>query len=223
MKKVKVCLVLLLVLVFAQQPAKAQIAILEVIKAGVKKVIKAVDLQIQRQQNKVIWLQNAQKTLENTMSKLKLDEITDWVDKQKSLYKDYYEELAKVKSIISYYNRVKELTKMQVELVESYRSAWNLLKKDKHFSATELDEMGRVYSGILDQSVKNIEEISLVLQSFGTTMSDAKRLEIINRAADKVEDNLRDLNEFSTDNKMLSIERAGTEQEASMLKQLYGL
>jgi len=62
--------------------AQAQIPIAEIIKAAVKKVIKAVDLQIQRNQNKVIWLQNAQKTLENTMSKLKLDEITDWVDKQ---------------------------------------------------------------------------------------------------------------------------------------------
>ncbi|RZJ37490.1 MAG: conjugal transfer protein TraI, partial [Chryseobacterium sp.] len=41
--------------------ASAQIAVLEVIKAGVKKVIKAVDLKVQRLQNETIWLQNAQK------------------------------------------------------------------------------------------------------------------------------------------------------------------
>ena len=46
-------------------------------------MIIAVDLQVQRIQNKTIWLQNAQKTLENEMSKLKLDEITDWVQKNK--------------------------------------------------------------------------------------------------------------------------------------------
>jgi hypothetical protein len=52
----------------------------------VKKVIVAIDLKIQRLQTKTVWLQNAQKVVENTMSKLKLDEITDWVQKQKDLY-----------------------------------------------------------------------------------------------------------------------------------------
>lgn len=97
---------------------QAQDPITEIIKAAVVKVIKAVDLKIQRLQNKTIWLQNAQKTLENTMSKLKLDEITNWVEKQKQLYKDYYEELQKVKAIISYYKRIKEITEKQVRLVE---------------------------------------------------------------------------------------------------------
>ncbi|MEP0711380.1 hypothetical protein [Algoriphagus sp.] len=68
--------------------AAAAIPIVEIIKAAVKKVIVAVDLQIQRQQNKVIWLQNAQKVLENTMSKLKLDEISSWTEKQRELYKN---------------------------------------------------------------------------------------------------------------------------------------
>jgi hypothetical protein len=46
------------------QEAKAAIAIAKIIKEAVKKVIKAVDLMIQRLQNKTIWLQNAQKVLE---------------------------------------------------------------------------------------------------------------------------------------------------------------
>ena len=54
------------------QKLEAQIDIATIIKAAVKKVIKAVDLQIQRFQNKTIWLQNVQKSLENAMSKTKL-------------------------------------------------------------------------------------------------------------------------------------------------------
>ncbi|ULT38459.1 hypothetical protein KRR40_25440 [Niabella defluvii] len=87
-----------------------------VVKAAVKKVIKAIDLQIQRLQNKTIWLQNAQKTLENTLSKLKLDEISDWTEKQKEQYRKYYEELAKVKAIISYYQRIRDITKSSCAL-----------------------------------------------------------------------------------------------------------
>src|SRR6476620_11144768 len=77
--------------------ANAQVAVLEVIKAGVKKVIKAVDLKIQRMQNETIWLQNAQKVMENQLSKLKLNEIAKWSEKQKELYSKYYTDLWKVK------------------------------------------------------------------------------------------------------------------------------
>src|SRR5688500_12874179 len=85
---------------FSSIGARAQDPITEVIKAGIRKAIRAVDLKIQRLQNATIWLQNAQKTLENTMSKLKLDEISDWVERQRKLYADYFDELWRVKSAI---------------------------------------------------------------------------------------------------------------------------
>jgi hypothetical protein len=75
-------------LILPIQKTRAQIPIAEIIKAAVTKVIKAVDLKVQRLQNKTIWLQNAQKTLENKMSQLKLTEIKDWVEKQRKLYDD---------------------------------------------------------------------------------------------------------------------------------------
>ena len=64
--------------------------IAEIIRQGVKKAIIAVDLKIQRLQNKVIALQNVQKKLENTLSKVKLTEISDWIEKQRKLYDDYF-------------------------------------------------------------------------------------------------------------------------------------
>ncbi len=201
----------------------AQIPILEIIKAAVVKVIKAVDLQIQRQQNKIIWLQNAQKTLENEMSKLKLNEITDWVDKQKTLYKDYFEELQKVKAIISYYKRIKEITEKQVHLVEEYKRAWGMFKQDKHFTPEEIAYISRVYSGILDESIKNLDQIFLVINSFQTQMSDAKRLEIINTASDRIDENYNDMKAFNQQGIMLSLQRAKAQNDVDVVKKLYGL
>jgi predicted transcriptional regulator YheO len=198
-------------------------AILEIIKAAIVKVIKAADLKIQRLQNKTIWLQNAQKTLENALSKLKLDEISDWTERQKTLYKDYFEELAKVKSIISYYQRIREISQKQVRLVEEYQRAWNLFKQDKYFTSDELGYMAKVYSGILDESAKNLDQISLVIKSFSTTMSDAKRLEIINAAADDVDANYYDLTRFNKQNIMLSLQRAKENNDVEVVKKLYGL
>lgn len=205
------------------QKAQAQIPVIDVIKGAVKKAIKAIDLKIQRQQNKVIWLQNAQKTLENTMSKLKLNEISDWVEKQRTLYKDYYEELSKVKAIISYYQRIREISQKQIQLVQEYHKDWNLFRQDKHFTSDELNYMGKVYSGILEESVKNIDQIFLVINSFQTQMSDAKRLEIINAAADQVDANYYDLTRFNQQNIILSLQRAKAYNDVNVVKKLYGL
>lgn len=203
--------------------ANAQIAIVEVIKAGVKKVIKAIDLKVQRLQNETIWLQNAQKVLENQLSKLKLTEIADWTQKQKALYSQYYEELWQIKSAISYYKRIKELTEKQVAIVDEYKWALGLFRKDKHFSPDELQYMETVYSGILDASIKNLDQILLVVNSFKTQMSDAARLEIISAAADVMDTNYSDLKKFNAQNIALSIQRAKSLDEVATLKEIYGI
>lgn len=203
--------------------ANAQVAVVEVIQAGVKKVIKAVDLKVQRLQNETIWLQNAQKVLENALSKLKLTEIANWTGKQKELYSKYYNELWEIKTAITYYKRIRELVQKQVDIVDEYRWAWGLFSKDRHFTPEELSYMETVYSGILDASIKNLDQILLVVNSFKTQMSDAKRLEIINASADQMDANYSDLKKFNTQNSMLSIQRAKSADEVVTLKELYGI
>jgi hypothetical protein len=223
--KIIACIICLLLISTPARPAEktAALPILEIVKAVTKKVIKAIDLRIQKLQNKTIWLQNAQKKIENVLSKLKLDEISDWTKKQKELYKGYYEELAKVKSIITYYQRIKDITKKQTRLVEEYERAWNLFKQDTHFKDSEIQYMERVYSGILEESVKNIDQIFLILDSFTTQMSDLKRLEIINEASDQIDANYDDLTLFNQQNVMLSLQRAKTEADVNQVKQFYGI
>lgn len=224
-KKLIAGLVCLLLINDPARPAEkmAALPILEIVKAVTKKVIKAIDLRIQKLQNKTIWLQNAQKKAENVLSKLKLDEISDWTKKQKDLYKGYYEELAKVKSIITYYQRIKEITQKQTRLVHEYERAWNLFKQDTHFKDSEIQYMERVYTGILEESVKNIDQIFLILDSFATQMSDLKRLEIINKAADQIDANYDDLTMFNQQNILLSLQRAKTEADVKQVKQFYGI
>src|SRR4051812_21997189 len=102
------------------QKADAQFVIGEVIKLTVTKIIKAIDLKVQRMQNKTIWLQNAQKVIENQLSKTKLTEISGWTEQQRLLYSDYYAELGKIKSVITKYQRIKDITLKQAALVREY-------------------------------------------------------------------------------------------------------
>src|SRR4051812_29310985 len=103
----------LLLIVLACLNVQAQDPVTAVIKEGIKKVIKAVDLQIQRLQNETIRLQNAQKLIENTISEMHLKDISDWTQRQKNLYEDYFDELQKIKTTISSYHKVRSIIDKQ--------------------------------------------------------------------------------------------------------------
>lgn len=223
MKKWMLIPLLMAITILPGQQVQAQIPIVDIIKGAIKKVIKAADLQIQRKQNKVIWLQNAQKTLENAMAKLKLEEIAGWTEKQRNLYKDYFEELQKVKTILAYYRRISDITKTQVKLVTAYKQAWQLVQQDNHFNASELDYISKVYTGIIGESLKNLDQVYMVTQSFQTQMSDADRMELIDEAARNIDRNYTDLQVFTRSNITLSLQRAREQNDIGAVKKLYGI
>jgi hypothetical protein len=222
-RKLIILMVFFMTIVFLPREVRAQIPLAEVIKAGVKKVVKAVDLKVQRLQNKTIWLQNAQKVLENKLSKLRLGEISDWSEKQRNLYKDYFDELKKVKTAITYYHRIKDIGAKQSKILKTYQQAWDLTKRDANFTPKELIYISNVYSGILDASIKNLDGVMLVITAFQTQMSDAERLEIIRDAADHIDTNYFDLMRFNRENIQLSISRSKSSSETDQIRQWYGL
>src|SRR5665213_1379772 len=185
--------------------ASAQFVIADVIKLVVTKVINAIDLAVQQVQNKTIVLQNAQKELENTMSELQLNDIADWVEKQRKLYADYYQELWEVKQIISDYDKVKFIVQIQSRIVSEYNQANSLFSQDKHFTASELHHMGQVYAGILNASLQNLNQALLVVNALVT------------------QKNYNDLKQFNQQNVQLSLQRTQGKGDIETVKILYGL
>lgn len=217
------CVGLVSLMLLVSVVGRTQDPITEIIRQAVVKVIKAVDLKIQRMQNETLWLQNAQKSLENALSRTRLAEIGDWVEKQRNLYQQYYDELWRVKSTIALYSRIRELTRKQLLVVKAYKQAWNGVGSDKHFTAGELQYIGTVYLGILKQSLNNLQQVQTVVQSFALEMSDGERLEWISRVGDDIEQNYHDLKAFNTRNIELSLSRAKDEHDLAVVRMIYGL
>ena len=220
MRKYLVIFMFLGTLGFSVVPVQSHAIIITQI---IKEIILAIDANVQRLQNKTIGLQNAQKEIENALSKLKLKEISDWAEKQRKLYEEYYQELWKVKTALANYKRVKEIMQRQVQLVKEYEHAYGLFKNDDHFTPDEIAYMFRVYTGIIDESLKNIEQLSLVVNAFATQMSDAERMDIIHAVAIRTEENLGDLRKFNNQNILLSLQRSKDLNDVQIIRSLYGL
>ncbi|HWZ15460.1 MAG TPA: hypothetical protein VNW95_09500 [Mucilaginibacter sp.] len=226
MKMYKIILPISLVavlMILPEQKANAQFVITEVLKQTVGKIIRAIDLGVQRAQNQTIWLQNAQKVVENELNQMKLSQIAGVNQQQETLFSNYYNELFKVKDIISDYEQVRNITLEQQALVREYQSAWSLTQRDKHFSVTELQYISSVYSGILKASINNLDQLVNLVNSFKTQMSDGKRMELINKTSHNVDQNYYDLKQFNNENILLSLQRANDENDIQSTKNLYGI
>ena len=191
--------------VLPEQPANAIpiTVIIEVIKAGVKKVIQAIDLKIQRLQNQTIWLQNAQKVLENKLSKLKLGEISEWTEKQRMQYDELFKELWKVKRIIAQFQRVRDIADMQQQLVREYRHTWGVVSTSGVLAWEEKRVISEVYQGILEESLQNLSHLTGLMTSFNTQMNDADRLASLHLAEDRIRKNLWELRAVNSRNMRL--------------------
>jgi hypothetical protein len=208
---------------FGGSSVHAQIPGVGLATGVIKKVIVAIDLKVQQLQNRTIALQNAEQQLENSLHLSSLNHIADWLGKEKDLYKGYYDELNKVRGLIADYDEVKNVISKQKQLVSEYRQASSLFNRDAHFSAAELQYMGNIYNGILQESLQNLDQLLIVVSNLSTQMDDAERLQKISQAAKSMQTNLDHLRQFTRQNASLSLERAKDVQDRQSVKRLYGI
>ncbi|MBN3584838.1 conjugal transfer protein TraI [Algoriphagus aestuarii] len=214
-------LVALTVIPLSQAKAVPIAVILEVIAAGVKKVIQAIDLKIQRLQNETIVLQNAQKLLENKLGKLKLQEIAGWDELQRKQYEDLFQELWKVKSVISQVQRVRDIAKLQQQLVREYHQAWAVVSSSSFLSDSEKAVTEKIYLELLEESLDNLQHVTKVMTSFSVQMNDADRLKALHETEGRIRNNLLDLRNVNQKN--FNLIHSRTDLFPNSLKKIYGV
>lgn len=208
---------------FISNQLHAQVPGVSLVTGIIKKVIIAIDLKVQELQNKTIVLQNAEQDVINHLSFGQLSDISGWLNKERNLYRDYYKELASVKAVITDYDEVRAAIRAQAELVSEYQSASRLFHNDHHLSAAELAYMETVYAGILQESLRNLSQLELAIQTLATQMDDAERLASIHQASSGIQTNLNHLRQFDSQAAALSLQRAWDEKDRASLKALYGI
>jgi hypothetical protein len=197
--------------------------IISIINAAVKKVIVATDLEVERMQSETIDAQNTEKSAENDMEQSELSGIAGWVEQQRELFAEYYQELREVKNVIATYEEVKAMIEKQEKIIAGYQQVYSVLQEDKHFSATELSHALSVLSGIAGQSAQNISRLTVVIKSLLTQMGDAARLKLIDETGSDIDRNYMDLAQFSQQNFLLSLQRAKDANDIAATRALYGI
>jgi hypothetical protein len=91
------------------------------------------------------------------------------------------------------------------------------------FTPDEMDYMTKVYSHLFEQSIKNLEALTMVISSGVLRMSDDERLKQIDALHQDMLGKLGFLRRFNNQTSILAVQRQNDEKQIELSKRIYGL
>ena len=176
----------------------------------IAKVIKAIDLKVQKLQNVTIWLQQAQSVAENELSKAKLSEITGWQQQLSELYAGYFAELKQVKSSIKGMTQIKRIVEMQGRVILEY----GRMAKDAQVKIQ--------YDALLNSSMDILQTLYAVLGS-NYSMKDVERICMITTLRDAMNRCLSNIQTLNKQQVAMAAARARCQADLQFVKKINGI
>jgi hypothetical protein len=138
-----------------------------------------------------------------------------------NLHQAFLNGLYAVNPAVKNYARIAQIIKDQQRLVSEYKNAFKKFKADDNLTAGEIIYIEKVYSDLAQQSLRNLDELIMVITASKLRMSDEERLESIDRIYDDMENKLAFLKLFNSGTQILAMQRAKAKQDVNSMRQLY--
>jgi hypothetical protein len=120
------------------------------------------------------------------------------------------------------YRKVKDIIEYQLLLLKEYQSAFGRFSSGGNFRAEEIAYLSKVYAGLFDRSIQNLDELAMVMTSSKLRMSDDERLEAIDRIYIDMREKLGFLVRFNEQAAILDKQREELLKTAKTMKSLIG-
>ncbi len=140
-----------------------------------------------------------------------------------SIHQLFLDGLMAVNPAVRNYKRIPFIIEYQQLLLKEYKRAYNRFRRDPNFSAEEIGYLANVYSFLFDASLKNIDELMMIITASQLRMSDDERLQAIDRIFFDMEDKLIFLRTFNNNTQLLAIQRARSRNDVETMRKLYGV
>lgn len=149
--------------------------------------------------------------------------IKDLSEGNFSLHKTFLDGLLKVSPSVRKYKRIADIISSQLMLVKEYKTAFGRFRMDKNFNAGEIEYIGKVYGNLVEKSLDDLDELTMVVTDSKLRMSDDERLQAIDRIYTNMQDKLLFLRHFNNNTTILAVQRAREKKDAVTMKKIYGL
>lgn len=140
-----------------------------------------------------------------------------------NLHKAFLDGLMQVSPAVKKYKRVVDIINDQIILVREYKAAFNRFKKSGGFTPSELQYLSGVYKNLFNGSLKNLDDLTIILTANKLRMSDDERLTAIDKIYADMQDKLIFLRHFNNKTTILAIQRAKEKNDANAISYIYGI
>lgn len=137
-----------------------------------------------------------------------------------SLHKVFMDGLSEVNPNISNYRRVEEIIRFQAFILQTYKSAFNSFKNAGLYRTEELDYLMAVYQNLFKLSLRNLDEVIMIVTSGNLTMSDEQRLKAIDRIHAESDSMFKFLVTFNNQIKVLGLMRQKDKNAIATLEEM---
>ena len=138
-----------------------------------------------------------------------------------SLHETFLDALMQVSATVRNYRRVGEIVKYQLLLVKEYKSAFEGFRNSGNFSPAEIAYFSNVYSNLLNQSLRDLDELVTVITANTLRMTDEERLTAIDKIYADMQDKLLFLRSFNKNTTVLAIQRAKERNDVRVMRGIY--
>ncbi|MDB5143052.1 MAG: TerB family tellurite resistance protein [Mucilaginibacter sp.] len=119
--------------------------------------------------------------------------------------------------------KVADIIADQAYLVSEYKAAATSFRQDQHFSPDEIGYMMDVYSHLVSGSLKNLDDLAMIMTDSKLRMNDAERLNAIDRIFRDSHSQLSFLRRFNDQAYKTALQRSMDANDRHALKTLYGI
>ena len=140
-----------------------------------------------------------------------------------NLHQVFLDGLFAINPSVAKYKRIPDIIRYQQLLMKEYRRAFNRFKNDSHLTPDEIRYLEKVYESLVKQSLKNLEELAMIVTANKLRMSDDERIQSIDRIYFDIENKLSFLRYFNNSTQLLVMQRAKEGSDVEAAKKLYEL
>lgn len=140
-----------------------------------------------------------------------------------SLHEAFIDGLLLVNPNLRNYSRVGDIITYQGYILSEYKNAFSRFRTSGRFTPKEIIYMGNIYSNLFNESLQNLDELTLVLTKSNLRMSDDERLQAIDRLFDDMSRKLQFLRSFNKKTAAVMQQRTRQMQNQQTLQQLYNV
>ena len=139
-----------------------------------------------------------------------------------SLHKGFLDALMEVSPVVKRYKRITDIVNYQGLIVKRYKAAFQQFKAEDVFTVQEILYLEKVYNNLFNESVRNLDELFMVVTAGQLRMSDDERIRAIDRIYDRIEDQFAFLEDFNSSTGYLSLQRKAEQTEINMSRKIQG-